>query len=143
MLPSARHSQISSVRQQLNQPILPIFSDEGCLPDVTELVISEPDTFQDIYPMMGMFHYCKVLLRCVGLPMICTDFDDGLIEAEVFGSKVLQSVLLGSHYVRAFKGMLIFGKVLNLLKLKAFWESNSEELYTPFIHSVVARSSDL
>ena len=40
-----------------------------------------------IYPMMGMFHYCKVLLRCSGRLLIGTGLDDGLVEAEVFGKK--------------------------------------------------------
>jgi hypothetical protein len=53
-----------------------------------------------------------------------TGLDDGLIEAEVFGKKVLQSVLAGSHYVRAFKGMLIVSEVLNHMKWKAFWKKS-------------------
>ena len=48
-----------SVRRQLNQPILPIFSDEGAFRIVTDVVMSYPDTFKDIYPMMGMFHNLK------------------------------------------------------------------------------------
>ncbi len=114
-------TNFQSVRQQLNQSILPVFSDEGVFQVVTEVVLTEPDTFADIYPMMGMFHYCKVLVRCTGRLLTGTGFDDGLIEAEVFGKKVLQSVLAGSHYVRAFKGMLIVGELLNLLKWRAFW----------------------
>jgi hypothetical protein len=54
--------------------------------------------------------------------------DDGLIKAEVFGKKVLQSVLAGSYYVRAFKGMLIVSKVLN---------------HTPFMVSVRALKDTL
>ena len=55
-----------SVRRQLNQPILPIFSDEGVFRIVTDVGVSYPDICKDIYPMVGMFHYCKVLLRCSG-----------------------------------------------------------------------------
>ena len=56
------------------------------------LIISE------VLSCLGMFHYCKVLLRCNGRLLIGNGLDDGLIEADVFGKKVLQSVLAGSHY---------------------------------------------
>ena len=95
---------------------------------IRDRVMTEPDTFADIYPMMEMFHYCKVLLHRTGRLLIGTGFDDGLIEAEVFGKKVLQSVLAGSHYVRALKGMLIVSEVLNLMKWRAFWEVNSDDV---------------
>ena len=45
-------TNFQSVRQQLNQCILPVFSDEGVFKEVTEVVMTEPDTFADIYPMM-------------------------------------------------------------------------------------------
>ena len=63
--------------------------------------------------MMGMFRL-----------LIGTGLDDGLIEADVFGKKVVLSVLAGSHYVREIKGMLIISEVLSSLKWKAFWISN-------------------
>ena len=42
-------TNFQSVRQQLKQAILPVFSDEGLFQVVTEVVMSEPDTFADIY----------------------------------------------------------------------------------------------
>ena len=44
--------QHKSVLRQLNQPIIPIFSDEGVFRIVTDVVMSYLDTFEDIYPMM-------------------------------------------------------------------------------------------
>ena len=87
--------------------------------------------------MMGMFHNCKVLLCCSGRLLIGTGLDDGLIEAEVFGKKGVQSVLAGSHYVRAMKGMLIISEVLSRLKWEAFWKSNSIDSNAQFIQSII------
>ena len=126
-----------SVRRQLNQPILPIFSDEGVFRIVTDVGVSYPDIFKDIYHMVGMFHYCKVLLRCSGGLLIGTGLDDGLIEAEIFGKKVVQSVLAGSHYVRAMKGMLIISEVLGRLKWEAFWKSNIVDTNADLIKSII------
>ena len=44
--------QYKSVLRQVNHPILPIFSDEGVCRIVTDVVMSYPDTFKAIYPMM-------------------------------------------------------------------------------------------
>jgi hypothetical protein len=41
-------TNFQSVRQQLNQNILPVFCDEGVFQIVTEVVMTEPDTFADI-----------------------------------------------------------------------------------------------
>ena len=126
-----------SVRKQLSQDVIPVFSDQGVFQIITDLVMSYPDKFVDIYPMMGMFHYAKVLLRCGGRLLLASGLDDGLIEAEVFGKKIVQSVLAGSHYVRAFKGMLIIEEVLTLLKWRSFLDSHADEVETPFIEEAV------
>ncbi len=57
--------------------------------------MSESDVFYDIYPMMGMFHMAKVLLRCAGKYLTGSGMEDALIESEVFGKRVLQSLLSG------------------------------------------------
>ena len=55
-----------SVRHQLGQTILPLFCDEGVFHIVADIVMHDPNAFSDIFPMMGMFHYSKILLRCAG-----------------------------------------------------------------------------
>ena len=45
--------QHKSVLRQLNQPILPIFSDDGVFRIVTDVVMSYPDSFKDIYTMIS------------------------------------------------------------------------------------------
>lgn len=44
-----------------------------------------------------------------------------VVEAEVFGKKVLQSFLSGGHDVRSLQGMLIIWEVLRSLMWEAFW----------------------
>ncbi len=115
-------------RQQLNQEIMPVVSDEGVFHIVVDIVMTEPQQFCDLYPMLGAFHMAKVLLRCAGRYLSGSGLDDALIEAEVFGKKTLVSVLSGGHYVRSFQGMLILSEMITALAWQAFWGSNEQDL---------------
>ena len=50
--------------------------------------------------------------------------DDALIESGVFGPGVIESVLNGSHYVRALIGMLIVEDLIRSLQWQAFWHQS-------------------
>ena len=80
---------------------MPVFSNEGVFHTAADMVMAEPTQFEDLFPMLGMFHYTKVLLRCAGRFFLGSGVDDVLIENEVFGKKVLHSVFNGTHYVSA------------------------------------------
>ena len=56
---------------------------------------------------LGPFHWTRVLLRCQGKLLRGSGPDDALVECAVFGPGVIESVLTGSHYVRALTGMLL------------------------------------
>ncbi len=56
---------LQSVRTQLSQPTMPVFCDEGFFHTVADILMAEPETFADIYCMLGGFHFAKVLLRCI------------------------------------------------------------------------------
>ena len=71
---------------------MPVFSDEDVFHTVADIVTAEPTQFDDLFPMLGMFHYTKFLLRCAGRYLLGSGVDDVLIENEVFGKKVLHSV---------------------------------------------------
>ena len=43
-----------------------MFSDEGVIHTMADIVMAEPIEFEDFFPMLGMFHYAKVLLGCAG-----------------------------------------------------------------------------
>ena len=72
-----------SVKEQLTQPILPIFCYERVFHIVVDIVMSNTDDF-DLYPMMGMFHMSKVALRCAGRYITGSGMDDALIEIDIW-----------------------------------------------------------
>ena len=108
-------TNFQACRQKLNQDTMAIVSDEGVYHIVVNIVMNEPGTFDYLFPMLGMFHFAKVLLRCAGRYLCGSGMDDALIESEVFGPKTLSTVLSGGHYVQSFKGMLIVSEVLDCL----------------------------
>ena len=107
-------------RQQLNQDTMAIVSNEDVYHFVVNIVMNEPGTFDDLFPMLGMFHFAEVLLRCAGRYLCGSGMDHALIEREIFGPKTLATVLSGGHYVQSFKGMLIVSDVLDCLMWSAF-----------------------
>ena len=116
-----------SCRKQLNQDTLAVVSDEGVHHTVVDIITNEQETFKDIFPMLGMSHFAKVLLRCAGRYISGSGLDDALIKCGVFGPKTLSPVISGGHYVRSFKGMLIVLEVTASLKWSAFWAANDTE----------------
>lgn len=126
-----------NVRAQLeDQPTLPVFCDEGVFHIVAEILMNNPADFCDLYPMMGAFHMTKVALRCAGTYLSGCGIEDGLIETEIYGSKTVQSVMSGSHYVRSLQGMLIISETLDTLRWSAFWKNYNKLDYTDLISEV-------
>ena len=66
--------------------------------------MSKPDTFHDILPLMGPFHWTKVLLWCAGRFLAGSGMDSALVECEVLGPKVLQLGLSGWYHMHSLKG---------------------------------------
>ena len=117
---------LQSVRRQLTQEELAFFSDEGVLNIVMDIVMSEPGVFDDLFPVIGMFHHAKVVMRCGGRLLTGSGMDSACIESGVFGAKILQQVLAATHYVRCLQGLLIISEMLDKLLFEAFWEANQE-----------------
>ena len=55
--------------------------------------------------------------------------DDALVEIQVFGKKVIEQVLNGTHYIRILRAISILVDSINRLKWDAFWENNKKEKY--------------
>ena len=53
--------------------------------------------------------------------------DDALVETQVFGKKVIEQVLNGTHYIRLLRAILILVDSINRLKWDAFWQNNKKE----------------
>lgn len=124
------------VRVQLSQPVMPVFCDEGVFHTVADIVLHMPEEFQHLYPMMGMFHFTKVALRCTGRYITGSGLDDALIETEIFGIKTVKTVLNGSHYTRSLQGLLLLSDTIQALKLKAFWAMNNYNEYSGIAESL-------
>ena len=104
--------------------MLPVISDEGVFHTVADIIMAEPAEFNDLFPILGMLHYTKVLLRCAGCYLPGSGAEDALIECEVFGKQILHSVLAGSHYVKPLQGLMIVSELLSALQWESFWLKN-------------------
>ena len=65
--------------------------------DMFSPVFFEPETFKNLFLMLGPFHWAKVLLHFAG--PLCAGFgiEDSLMDCEVFGPIVLNSVMSRGH----------------------------------------------
>ena len=66
-----------------------------------------------------------MLLRCAGRYLLGSGVDEFLIENEVFGKKVLQSVLNETHYVRSLQRLCIVSDMLSLLSSGIHFDPHS------------------
>ena len=72
----------------------------------------------------------NTVMYCVGKYLRGDGIEDAFVETETFKLKVAQSVLEGSHYVRAFRGLLIAPEAVKSMKWDAFWNVHNREEYT-------------
>ncbi|KAH3694238.1 hypothetical protein DPMN_081678 [Dreissena polymorpha] len=55
--------------------------------------------------------------------------DDALIQCGVFGPGVIETVLYGSHLVRALTVMLMVEDLIHKLEWQAFWSNKDKATY--------------
>ena len=129
---NVRHclTNFQSVRRQLNQESMAIWCDEGVFAPAADIYLEETNKFKDLFlGFAGPFHWTCVLLRCQGNLLRGCGPDDALIECAVFGPGVIESVLNGSHYVRALTGMLIVEDMIKSLQWQMFWHDKEKAAY--------------
>ena len=80
--------------------------------------------------MMSGCHMAKAPMHCVGKDLRGSGMEDAFVETETFGLKVAQSVIEGSHYVRAFRALLIAAEAVESMKWDAFWNVHNHDEYT-------------
>ena len=117
---TAMHNFLS-VLAQLEQKCLPVFCDEGVFCIVSDIVLKHPKEFENLVPLMGGFHMAKATMHCLGKFLKGCGIEDALVETKAFGLKVIESVLGGSNYVRALRGLLIVAEAVESMKWDAFW----------------------
>ena len=91
---------------------------------VFDIVLSNPKEFDKLIPMLGSFHTANVVEHCIGKYLRGSGMEDALIETGVFGSKAVESMMNGSHYIISLRGIMILADALNTLKWEAFQKTN-------------------
>ena len=124
-----------SVLSQLNQNSLPVVCDEGVFRILAEISLQRPTEFKTLVPMLGSFHLSKAAQHCIGKLIKGSGFEDALVETKVFGLKVVESVLGGTHYVRSLRGLLIVSEVLTMMQWEAFWLTRDKTNYKAILES--------
>ena len=74
--------------------------------------------------MPGSFYTAKVVEHCIGKYLRGSGVEDTLVETGVFVLKAVEFMMIGSHYVRSLRGILILADALNTLKWEAVWKTN-------------------
>ena len=80
--------------------------------------------------MLGAFHMAKCVLHCIGKYVKGCGLEDSFLETNIFGLKVLESVLSASNYVRALRGIQILQCSIEAVKWQAFWEFHPPEQFS-------------
>ena len=83
---------LSSLCDTMTQKTLPVVVDEGVFHYVVDIYCHTPDLFYNLFPMLGMFHMAKAAMRCAGKYLKGFGFEDGLVENDIFGTKIVEQV---------------------------------------------------
>ena len=82
-----------------------------------------------LVPCLEGFHIAKCVQHSIGKYIRGSGLDNALVETLVFGKKVIEQVLNGTHHIRSLRAILILVDSINRLKWDAFWENNKKEKY--------------
>lgn len=106
---------------QVQQDCGSLWSDEGVYRIAKEIQLWFPCTFKNIFLGLGSFHTSKIIISCLGQYLEESGIKEALIECEIFGPKVVESMLKGNHYSRGVRGMTIVAEALQRLLLRQFF----------------------
>ena len=117
---------------QLKQDARPLFCDKGVFRIVLDIFLQTQDQFRNLIQMLGGFHTAKWLQHSIGVYIKGSGLEESLRQARVFGVKIVDSVLDGTHYVRSLKGLLILANAIEKLKWSAFNQTVQSDSITAF-----------
>ena len=60
------------------------------------IFLKKQSEFKCLIPMLGGFHMAKCVLHCIGKYLNGCGLEDGLVVTNIFGIKVLESVISAS-----------------------------------------------
>ena len=124
------------VADQLQQKSLPVFCDEGVFLIVVDVYLQRPDEFRSLVPFLGGFHMAKCVQHCIGKYVRGSGLEDSLLETSIFGVKIVEQFLNGTHYVRSLRGIVILAEAIETIKWRAFWQVNKKEQFASIIDSL-------
>ena len=55
-----------NIRMQTNQEYFPVVADDGVFQFMVDIVLSHPNEFPQLFPMMWIFHIAKIAVHCAG-----------------------------------------------------------------------------
>ena len=96
-----------ALAEHLDQNAIPVFCDEGVFRLVLNIFLKKQSEFKCLIPMLGGFHMAKCVLHCIGKYLNGCELEDELVEINIFGIKVLESVISASQYTSALRGIKI------------------------------------
>ena len=111
----------NGVLQQLDQKHLPVTCDEGVFRIAREIQLICPEQFSGLILLLSSFHMSKVALGCVGKFLKGSGAETILVESEIFGTNVVESVMNGKNYSRSLKGMQLLKEALVRLQFETFF----------------------
>ena len=76
---------------------------------------------------IGEMHTIMASLRALGASIDGSGFDEGWIEAGLYGSTPTRQILEGNHMKRALTAHSITYSALSDLHMEAFWKSESDK----------------
>ena len=120
-------------------PYAPLWSDEGVYRIAKELQLFKPEKFQNIFLGIGGFHMEKVILACCGKYLEESGIGAVLVENEIYGPGVINSVMDGGNYVRSKRGIAIITEAMEHLQMVSFVDNIDQNVHESFL----AQLSDL
>lgn len=123
---------------QTGQECGSLWCDEGVYRIAKELQLLQPEKFSNIFLGLGGFHMAKVVISCIGKYLEDSGVEHVFTENEIFGPKIVQSILKGSHYSRALRGLSLLEEVMHQLLWKQFLQQQGDSLNLTKLFSEVA-----
>ena len=75
--------------------------------------------------MVGGFRTAKCLQHSIVKYIRGSGLEESLRQTRVFGVKIVDSILDGTHYVQSFKGLLILANAFEKLKMVCIYSNSS------------------
>ena len=125
-------AQSKEKAQQLNLTETDLVLDHAIYSKAVEVVIGErhPDLRDFINLRTGGFHATCVFLGATGKQFSDAGLKDVMVETGILGEDTAQNVLRGKHYNNGKSTRLCVAQVMTRVKLDAFLEWLSPDLFT-------------